>query len=94
MPILDKYGFTDRHGHPLANCVDYQDMLTALRDAERVLMRAEELMLEALTPHETSNGWRSLFYNPARPLQSDCVALDVARRDVLRNIRRLTREEA
>ena len=94
MPILDKYGFTDQHGHPLANCVDYQDMVTALRDAERVLMRAEELMLEALTPVEMDRGRPSLTYNPARPLQSDCVALNVARRDVLRNIRQLTREEA
>ena len=31
MTALEKYGFQDAHGHPLENCVDYLDIVTALR---------------------------------------------------------------
>ena len=30
MEKLEGYGFTDKHGHPLENCVDFMNLIEAL----------------------------------------------------------------
>lgn len=40
--LLEKYHFTDEHGHALENCVDYQGLLEAAADKPRFKMVSDD----------------------------------------------------
>lgn len=58
---LARYNFTDDHGHPLGNCIEYRDLL-----AENERLRSEVTRLEDMLAHlasrsvcQTVEGWWS-----------------------------------
>ena len=50
MTALEKYGFRDALGHPLKNCVDYLDIVTALRLAVETISVLEHCCPANLLP--------------------------------------------
>ena len=73
MTALIKYGFRDALGHPLENCVEYHDIVTALRLAVETISALEKHCPFSLLPGNYRMDALDIVRAVLQPSEADCV---------------------
>lgn len=74
---LAHYGFTDAHGHPLENCVEYRQMLALIDKLQNALVDAGAMI--HLTHGKNAEAWVNCSQNECRAIR-DALGEATARR--------------